>query len=642
MALPYEYKALSHDDEIRLLHLKSGPDDGIHFTLHAIRLSDKPSYEAISYCWGDAADTREVRCEGKLLHITNSLYTALKRFRKNDAVRVLWADAVCINQTDIKEKSSQVQLMDRIYLQPTRVLVWLGEDMSGLEGLDECIRVGSGLLPPEHFEFDDIYPISRNIFREAWQLRHDGQPNFNDHDWRPMANLLCRPWFDRRWIIQEVALADDSVPRLAMCGDMEFSWNDLASVAYRLAAYGISQSLAGMSATNSCAPYMASFFTDGARPWKMLGALFMTYMLKKYRHEGPGGTLVDCVTATFIFKCSDPRDHLYSLLSVPYEDSSGLKADYALPIEEVCMNFAVATLVSGQNLKVLSLAPHTTLLPGGQQPSRLALPSWVPDLACQGLVDVLISYTIRPQLFHAGGEEKPNVRISPDRRLLHVRGRIVDKVARMAQCRLDLPVPTLEEVHPRTGFHSLFKKRFVNWVDECCDVAGVKYWSKNAEAASTGREEESEQDAESRRGFLETLICGMTGLRDPAPEELLAATRVYVDYHFDYFTEGFELPEEVRETILTYGSLVEQSLLGMAECRRFCRTEQGRLGQVRAEAREGDVFACIVGAEVPYLLRPSTEREGVYVLVGESFLLGVMQGEAMSDARYETIDITIE
>ena len=62
-----------------------------------------------------------------------------------------------------------------------------------------------------------------------------------------MANLLCRPWFDRRWIIQEVTLADDSVPRLAMCGDGEFPWNDLASVAYRIAAYGIAPIIAGLS-----------------------------------------------------------------------------------------------------------------------------------------------------------------------------------------------------------------------------------------------------------------------------------------------------------------------------------------------------------------------------------------------------------
>ncbi len=167
MTLPYEYKALSHEDEIRLLHLESGSGDDIHFTLHPVRLGDKPSYEALSYCWGNPHDTRKVHCEGKLLHVTNSLYTALKRLRKEDAVRVLWADAACINQGDIPEKNKQVGLMSRIYSQPSSVLVWLGEDTSGLEGLQECLKVASDLLPQELYDFADIYPISRQAFRDA-------------------------------------------------------------------------------------------------------------------------------------------------------------------------------------------------------------------------------------------------------------------------------------------------------------------------------------------------------------------------------------------------------------------------------------------------------------------------------------------
>jgi hypothetical protein len=53
-----------------------------------------------------------------------------------------------------------------------------------------------------------------DLAHRAQQLRAAGKPNFGDHDWRPMTKLLHRPWFDRRWIIQEVTLADDSVPGL--------------------------------------------------------------------------------------------------------------------------------------------------------------------------------------------------------------------------------------------------------------------------------------------------------------------------------------------------------------------------------------------------------------------------------------------
>jgi hypothetical protein len=389
---------------------------------------------------------------------------------------------------------------------------------------------------------------------------------------------------------------------------------------------------------------MMYFLAEGGRPILSLSNLYMTYLLKIFRGKG---NLVDTVMATAFFKCGVPHDHLYSLLSVPHPPS-GLVADYSLSVEEVCMRFAETTLVADQNLRLLSLAPHTSALLAGQAPARHAgLPTWVPDLSCQGPVNPLVSYTIRPQLFHAGGRDDPsNITIAADRRLLHVRGRVVDSVATMARPQLDVPFPTEEEVQPKSGFHARVKKRLANWLAECYEVAGEKYVRKEAnvgadEQAQAMVPEESKEETELRRGFLETLLCGMTGLRDPVPEEVLAATQVYVDYLFGYFTAGYSLSEDVRQTMLTYGVLVEQSLFAMAEARRFCRTEQGRLGQIRIEAREGDVFVCIVGAEVPYLLRPS-EEEGVYTLVGDSFLLGVMQGEAFSDARYETVDITIE
>ncbi|KAK4099596.1 HET-domain-containing protein [Parathielavia hyrcaniae] len=639
MASLYRYKPLSQDDEIRLLQLEPGSgDDHIRFTLHPVRLSNKPLYEAISYCWGDAGETCEVFCEDGLLLVTNNLYTALRHLRREDAVRVLWADAVCINQRDIPEKNRQVRLMSRIYSQPSAVLIWLGDNSSGLDGLDGCIKTALELLPPEHVEFEEICPISCKIFLEAARLRREKKPNFLDHDWRPITSLVMRPWFNRRWIIQEVALADGAVPRTVICGDVEFPWNELASVAYRMACYGITTLLAGLSTINYHAPYMLAFLEDNGRPFYMLGAAYMTYVLAVYRKLD----LVDCVTATPVFQCTDQRDHLYSLLSL-HQDTLGLEADYSLSIEEVCKKFAVTALVSYQNLKLLCLAPDTSYFTGGQTQERLALPSWVPDLTRQGPVNPLVSYTIRPQLFHAGGNQKPNVTVSTGGRVLHLGGRIVDRVAKLIRPQDEVPFPTEEDVAPKSGFHSCMKMRMRNWMGACYEVAGEEYRRRTKNKGDPEQTpDETKEQTELRRGFLETLLCGMTTMREPVPEEVLLAMQVYVDYLFDYFTDGFELSEEVRITMLTWGAVIENSLLGMVDCRRFCRTEQGRLGQVRNEASEGDAVVCIVGAEVPYLLRENTEKKGVYTLVGDCFLQGVMQGEAFSDQRYQTVDIAIE
>ncbi len=376
---------------------------------------------------------------------------------------------------------------------------------------------------------------------------------------------------------------------------------------------------------------MLSFFADNGKPILMLMAVCMAYLVKSLPVN-----LVDVVTATPYFRCSDPRDHLYSLLSLTRAGSTRLKADYTLSPEEVCTQFAVSTLVSDQNMRVLSLAPHTELAQvGGPPPGRptLQVPSWVPDLTRQGALNPLVSYTIRPQIFRAGGPPgtEPGASLSADGKQLRLRGRIVDAVAEMARCQVDVPFPTDEEVRPRSGLPARAKKRMVNWIRECRSIAGEEH-----------RAEGPEEDVAAGRAFLETLACGMTAMRDPLPEEVLVAMQVYVDYLSAYFVDGSTMSEDVWTTMLTYGVLCEQSLLSIAESRRFCRTAQGRFGQVRADARHGDVFACIAGAEVPYLLRPSPGREGLYRLIGDSFLSGVMQGEAWSDGRYSTVDIAIE
>jgi hypothetical protein len=40
--------------------------------------------------------------------------------------RPLWADAICINQSDQKEKAVQISMTGKIYSNPQPVIVWLG------------------------------------------------------------------------------------------------------------------------------------------------------------------------------------------------------------------------------------------------------------------------------------------------------------------------------------------------------------------------------------------------------------------------------------------------------------------------------------------------------------------------------------
>ncbi|KAK4459528.1 hypothetical protein QBC42DRAFT_311408, partial [Cladorrhinum samala] len=223
------------------------------------------------------------------------------------------------------------------------------------------------------------------------------------------------------------------------------------------------------------------------------------------------------------------------------------------------------------------------------------------------------------------------ISVSDDGRVLRLRGRFVDKVASMAAALISVPMPGDSEIHPKRGLLAKTKKRLMNWVRECREVAAEGKWSVQASGAGF------------QRAFAETVVCGMTGFRDPVPDEVLAAAQVYFEHLFNFFAADYQPSRDVEAVLLAYGALVEQTLVGLTAARRFCWTEQGRLGQVRNQARKGDLFCVILGAEVPYLLRRIPGKDGsYYTLIGDSFLLGALQGEALSDERYETVDILIE
>ena len=100
------YEPIPEGEYIRLLKLRPGRDgDDIDCSLSIVDIeSAKATYEAISYVWGDATNTVIILCNGLRVPITVSLADALRNFRHTSKPRVLWADALCINQKDDQEK----------------------------------------------------------------------------------------------------------------------------------------------------------------------------------------------------------------------------------------------------------------------------------------------------------------------------------------------------------------------------------------------------------------------------------------------------------------------------------------------------------------------------------------------------------
>lgn len=107
---------------MEVLKFEGYVEGGIKLALESRSLS----YEALSYIWGAVAGESEIICNSFPLLVTANCLTALRHLRKRHKQRILWVDAICINQSSTTERSAQVAMMGEIYRIASRVLLWLG------------------------------------------------------------------------------------------------------------------------------------------------------------------------------------------------------------------------------------------------------------------------------------------------------------------------------------------------------------------------------------------------------------------------------------------------------------------------------------------------------------------------------------
>lgn len=95
-------------NEIRLLTIQPGKlGDEIHCALHHASLDGLSEYTALSYTWGDPTNKKSIILGGLQMEVTQNLNDAIQHLRHESATRVLWIDALCINQNDIAERGKQ-------------------------------------------------------------------------------------------------------------------------------------------------------------------------------------------------------------------------------------------------------------------------------------------------------------------------------------------------------------------------------------------------------------------------------------------------------------------------------------------------------------------------------------------------------
>ncbi|KAF2497498.1 HET-domain-containing protein, partial [Lophium mytilinum] len=134
--------------------------------------------------------------------------------------RLIWADAVCINQRDLEEKNWQVQMMSEIYQNATQVLVYLGEDEGNSQHIEDLVlSLSKAKLKLEMRQENGT--ITKNSVLTKELQKELGIPLMNFLYYVPflaLQTLLLRDWFHRVWIIQEIILAKNAI---VLCGNWE-------------------------------------------------------------------------------------------------------------------------------------------------------------------------------------------------------------------------------------------------------------------------------------------------------------------------------------------------------------------------------------------------------------------------------------
>ncbi|KAF7521647.1 hypothetical protein G7054_g12383 [Neopestalotiopsis clavispora] len=161
-------------------------------------------YEALSYCWGSTKLTNLIHVNDKILPVTSNLFQALGYLRLPDRHRILWIDAICIDQQSALERGHQVDIMGRLYSEADEVLIWLGDIGDNTGRLMSLLRAFEASVPREArrqwVPEDDRY-------RDLWNQVQESSPGMKKSLQSNLRRLMTSPWFNRVWIIQEVAKA---------------------------------------------------------------------------------------------------------------------------------------------------------------------------------------------------------------------------------------------------------------------------------------------------------------------------------------------------------------------------------------------------------------------------------------------------
>ncbi|KAK5113574.1 hypothetical protein LTR85_010802 [Meristemomyces frigidus] len=647
----YAYRHLASDRTIRVLTIHGGAfGDPIKCTIQHHELHnqsdpavlavipplpvvhDEPEYEALSWTWGEdgpqallslhVCNADRPRTPASILSVKPNLYEALQYLRKSDHDRYLWIDALCINQADDSEKAVQVAMMADIYKSAQNVCVWLGKPETGSQMALEFVSQNVADLG----QYGDI--INNPEFAGAWVA---------------LGALMIRPWFSRRWVVQEISLARHATVH---CGHWHVTWYEFqhAVSLFERDAAKIAQ-LVRQSENLDPDPIGNVATMDAARLVHVTFDLFRRYdgtrAISEYKCS-----LSELVIHLTSFQAKKPHDMVYAVLALANDTRARMSArssdsqaaqvfhiNYDQPFVEVCKQFLAYTISRGgrHNLDIICRpwAPmHVPDLPswititahaafGGRKDSHRGLilrdvrPTAEPLVAATprynacGSWGQAVQATNRP-----GGASGWYFGNSPDTDLsLFVTGFVQDEIREAStQC--------WDGVMPAEWF------RLAHWDPWIPVQPSGKALDPPESLWRTLVGDRDNKGAFAKSYYSKALAhvvkCGTTKNGD-------------ID---------FQSLAGMHESVL--GEFLERVKATVWNRRLFVSSRGDNLGLAPESARTGDYVCILKGCSVPVILRKIDQTGGQhhFTLIGECYLDTMMEGRAMEMRTKHKLEYT--
>ncbi|KAF2002639.1 hypothetical protein P154DRAFT_130948 [Amniculicola lignicola CBS 123094] len=631
------YAKLPSTSYIRLLRIHPGPPSStIYCSLDIAKLdSSLPPYEALSYAWGKKGKN-SIICNGwKINDIAPNLFSALGRLRSTEETRVVWVDALCIQQNMKHEKNQQVRHMRQIYRRADRVVVWLGTD-----DYDEA-RFAFAILCSLVNENSQLEALKKGRFTSV--NKEKGIPDIKSTVslesayWTAVLALFSNTWFVRMWVLQEIVLAHSAT---IIWGSCSISWD----------VFG--QAIDIIRSNPTLHNFLATRNLQNAYFMNRMRRLLVTEFKATYSFLH----LLDWARS---FDVTNPKDKVYGLLGFPTRDGDVngdaemekgegkvfIQPEYKLEMREIYTRVARKILSQEQNLDILSFTTHTREPEKEREMWHVRFkkeakrrwpwrkeeeeekkeakpprppPSWVPNWNTKTVIYPLVGFEPGNQ-YRCGTFKKMQMLPSTKSSVLHLKGVIVDTVTDSLP---PAPFTYLHRIDPHL-------KLLIEW----CTMHSPASTPSTISRVLTAKRDRTGRLLQSRsRSRSQTQPHTPNTSEDQHLADFLAYQHHLANDLAALDKASHQCPHQGDQDS---NDRVREALWRYTSHRSPFVTRQGRLGLGPGTMERGDKVVVFWGGQVPFVLREEKGKERGrggggkrwWRFVGECYLEGIMGGE---------------